>query len=71
MNSVLMAHVADSIERISGGEAGDYDATADFAAKLLDGYPQVLDAAERYNADTMVTAEFDEIVRRAAGLAGE
>lgn len=71
MDSVLVAHVADSIERLSGGEVSDYDVTADFAAEMLGEDAGLAEAARRYGAEEMGEAEFDAVVRAAAERAGE
>jgi hypothetical protein len=71
MDSVLIAHVADSIERISGGEAGNYDATADFANELLLDNAEVRNAAAAYMAGTVEEARLDEVVGRAAAKTGK
>jgi hypothetical protein len=71
MNSILIAHVADSVERISGGKVEDYDAAADFAAELLSDHAEVREAASAYDADNMTGTEFDAVIARAAALAGE
>jgi hypothetical protein len=49
VDSILIAHVADAIERV-GGEAGQfgYDAAADMAAHMLDRFPAVRDAAAAF-----------------------
>jgi hypothetical protein len=71
MDSTLIAHVADSIERISGGEVENYDATADFAAEMLHADAALRAAAGQYGAGAMDSAEFDAVVARAAERAGE
>lgn len=67
MDGLLIAHVADSIERISGDRVKDYDATADLAAELLSSYPEVAGAAQRYSAQALSDAGLDAIMRQAAG----
>ena len=62
-DSILLAHVADAIERLSGGEVNDYDATADFSYNLLEVTPTLPMAAGMYAAGRMSQQEFDEQVR--------
>lgn len=46
-DSALVAHVADSIERV-GGDATDYDGTAEMAAQMLTRFPAVRYVAGAY-----------------------
>lgn len=71
MNSTLIAHVADSIERISGGDVEDYDATADFAASLLTEDAGLEAVARCYSDGALSDADFDAIVKTAADKYGE
>ncbi len=71
IDSIDLAHVADSITRLSGGEVNDYDATADFAATLLDTTDGLSMAAKMHAAGDMTQADFDEQVRIAVDTAGE
>jgi len=70
-DSILLGHVADSVERLSGGEVSDYDATADFAYNLLDTTDGLSTAARMYAAGGMSQEDFDEQVRIAVDTAGE
>lgn len=71
MDAILIAHVADSIDRINvanSGEHGDSDATADFAYNLLADNPTVAEAARRHGSDITVSdAELDAAVLAAIG----
>ena len=58
-----IAHVADSIERLSDGEINDYDATADFAANLLDVTDGLVTAVRMYDAGAMSADDFDSQVK--------
>lgn len=71
IDSIELAHVADAVERISGGEVNSYDATADFAYNLLDTTASLSMAAKMYAAGDMSEKEFDEQVRTAIDTAGE
>lgn len=71
IDSTDLAHVADAIDRLSGGEINDYDATADFAYNLLDTTSSLSVAAKMYAAGDMGRKDFDEQVRIAIDTAGE
>jgi hypothetical protein len=71
INTIHVAHVAESIERLSGGEVSNYNATAEFAANLLHDYPTVQAAVLSFIDDTIGPDEFDKVVDTAAQLAGE
>jgi len=60
-DSVQLAHVADAIERV-GGDAGDYDETADMAAAMLGRFPAVRTAAAGYVAGSVKRAGLDDAV---------
>lgn len=66
INSTHIAHVANSIERLSGGDLNDYDATADFAYNLLDVTAGLDIAVKMYDACEMSEADFDAQVKIAA-----
>jgi hypothetical protein len=49
MDSILIAHVADTIDRVGGKRAEfGYDETADMAARMIERFPVVRDTAARY-----------------------
>lgn len=58
LDGVLIAHVADELQRAHGVE--DYDLAADHAASLLAAYPYLVTAADAYaNRPTCELAECD------------
>jgi hypothetical protein len=63
-DSIEIAHVADAIDRLSGG-VNDYDATADFAHNLLTDHEEVRAAVRGYIDDTISQPEFDAVVKAA------
>ena len=71
IDSIHVAHVAEAIERLSGGQVQNYDVTADFAYNLLTDYPFVKSAVLTFMDDKITADEFDAAVSTAAKLAGE
>lgn len=70
-DNTRITHVADAIVRLSGEANECYDATADFAANLLDEYSTVESAVKSYEVDKITAEEFDAVVNTAVQLAGE
>ena len=66
VDSILTAHVADSIERINGRV--DYDASADFAAFMLIRSPSLCEAATEYAHGRMAAGDLDRKTARAITL---
>jgi hypothetical protein len=61
--TLLMAHVADAIDRVGGNHAEwGYDETADMAAEMLDRFAHVREAAAGYVADTVDQHGLDDAV---------
>lgn len=71
IDSIHVAHVAESIARLSGGEVNDYNVTADFAYELISAYPMVKAAVLCFMDDRITPDEFDVTVKTAVLLAGE
>jgi hypothetical protein len=65
VNSVLIAHVADALTRVTGNS--DYETTADSAVTLL-GHGDVLDAATGYDRGSVTQEQLDMVIRRVARL---
>ncbi len=63
-DSVELAHVADAIDRV-GGDASDYDATADMAARMLARFPAVAWVAAEYVRGNEDKATLDYTVSEA------
>lgn len=58
MDSILVAHVAEAIEDITGvSDGGDYDATADRAARMLGRSAVLREVAARYQRNRASGAE--------------
>jgi hypothetical protein len=74
MDSVRLAHVADSITRINvanGVTDSDYDAVADFAGELLADYPNLGEIALDYDKGVISARTLDWQVTEYIAMAGE
>lgn len=70
IDSIRVTHVAEAIERLSGGQVNSYEATMDFAYNLLRDYPTVQAAVASFMDDKIDPDEFDAVVNTAVTLAG-
>lgn len=59
--TLLMAHVADAIDRVGGDNSG-YDETASMAAEMLDRFPGLGEAAAGYATGTVSQRALDSAV---------
>ena len=73
MESIYLAHVADSITRINAANGvtdSDYDAVADFAGELLADYPNLGEIALDYDKGRITAHVLDVIVECYINVAG-